>query len=187
MWPRSRMLFAVRQPISRRCRSSSSTSHGCCGTKRFASSHLTSAAPSAPSSFAEPLRRKSRTSRRGVRREKRRGSGVVTGDLLVGEVRDRAVIIFDDLISTGTTLQRAASRCREAGATRIFAAATHGLFMGRRRPCWPIRCSRVSPSPYGALLPPRSAGSPATLCTLLIQTRRRRNNDSSYGHVTRRL
>jgi len=49
----------------------------------------------------------------------------------VGEVRDRAVIIFDDLISTGTTLQRAASRCREAGVTRIFAAATHGLFMGK--------------------------------------------------------
>jgi len=41
------------------------------------------------------------------------------------------VIIFDDLISTGTTLQRAARRCREAGATRIFAAATHGLFMGK--------------------------------------------------------
>jgi ribose-phosphate pyrophosphokinase len=61
--------------------------------------------------------------------EKRRSGGVVTGDLLVGEVRDRAVILFDDLISTGTTLQRAARRCREAGATRIFAAATHGLFM----------------------------------------------------------
>ena len=63
--------------------------------------------------------------------EKRRSGGIVTGDLLVGEVGDRAVIIFDDLISTGTTLQRAARRCREAGATRIFAAATHGLFMGQ--------------------------------------------------------
>ena len=62
---------------------------------------------------------------------KRRAGGVVTGELLVGEVRDRAVIILDDLISTGCTLQRAARRCREAGATRIFAAATHGLFMGR--------------------------------------------------------
>jgi ribose-phosphate pyrophosphokinase len=61
--------------------------------------------------------------------EKRRSGGVVTGDLLVGEVRDRATILFDDLISTGTTLQRAAQRCREAGARRIFAAATHGLFM----------------------------------------------------------
>ena len=63
--------------------------------------------------------------------EKRRSGGVVTSDLLIGEVRDRAVIIFDDLISTGTTLQRAAQRCREAGATKIFAAATHGLFMGK--------------------------------------------------------
>jgi len=63
--------------------------------------------------------------------EKRRSGGVVTGDLLVGDVSDRAVIILDDMISTGTTLQRAARRCRDAGATRIFAAATHGLFMGQ--------------------------------------------------------
>ena len=62
--------------------------------------------------------------------EKRRSGGVVTGELLVGEVQDRAVIILDDLISSGTTLQRAARSCRQAGATRIFAAATHGLFMG---------------------------------------------------------
>jgi ribose-phosphate pyrophosphokinase len=62
--------------------------------------------------------------------EKRRSGGVVTGELLVGEVHDRAVIILDDLISSGTTLQRAARSCRKAGATRIFAAATHGLFMG---------------------------------------------------------
>jgi ribose-phosphate pyrophosphokinase len=63
--------------------------------------------------------------------EKQRSGGVVTGELLVGDVSDRAVIIFDDLISTGTTLQRAAQSCRQAGATRIFAAATHGLFMGQ--------------------------------------------------------
>ena len=63
--------------------------------------------------------------------EKRRAGEVVSGELLVGEVRDRAVIIFDDLISTGGTLQRAGRRCHEAGAVRIFAAATHGLFMGQ--------------------------------------------------------
>src|SRR5215469_7204683 len=63
--------------------------------------------------------------------EKRRSGGVVTGELLVGEVGDRAAIIFDDLISTGGTLRRAARKCRQAGATRIFAAATHGLFMGQ--------------------------------------------------------
>jgi len=63
--------------------------------------------------------------------EKRRALGVVSGQLLVGEVQDRAVIIFDDLISTGNTLLRAARSCRDAGATRIFAAATHGLFIGQ--------------------------------------------------------
>ena len=42
----------------------------------------------------------------------------------------RAAILFDDLISTGTTLRRAAAKCREAGASRVFAAATHGLFIG---------------------------------------------------------
>ena len=63
--------------------------------------------------------------------EKRRSGGIVTGELLVGEVRDRAVIIFDDLISSGITLQSAARSCRQAGATTIFAAATHGLFMGQ--------------------------------------------------------
>jgi ribose-phosphate pyrophosphokinase len=61
---------------------------------------------------------------------KQRAGGVVSGDLLVGDVRDRAVILFDDLISTGTTLSRAAIKCREAGASRVFAAATHGLFIG---------------------------------------------------------
>jgi ribose-phosphate pyrophosphokinase len=44
-------------------------------------------------------------------------------------VSGRAVILFDDLISTGTTLCRAAAKCREAGASRVFAAATHGLFI----------------------------------------------------------
>ena len=63
--------------------------------------------------------------------EKRRALGVVSGELLVGEVEGRAAILFDDLISTGGTLQRAAKRCRESGASRIFAAATHGLFMQR--------------------------------------------------------
>jgi ribose-phosphate pyrophosphokinase len=62
--------------------------------------------------------------------EKQRAGGVVTGELFVGDVRDRAVILFDDMISTGTTLCRAAAKCREAGANRVLAAATHGLFIG---------------------------------------------------------
>jgi ribose-phosphate pyrophosphokinase len=63
--------------------------------------------------------------------DKRRSGGVVSGDALVGDVRGRAVIILDALISTGTTIQRAARACREAGASRVYAAATHGLFHER--------------------------------------------------------
>jgi ribose-phosphate pyrophosphokinase len=62
--------------------------------------------------------------------DKRRAGGVVSGDLFVGDVKDRAAILFDDLISTGTTLCRAAAKCREAGARQVYAAATHGLFIG---------------------------------------------------------
>lgn len=61
--------------------------------------------------------------------EKHRSAGVVTGNLLAGEVRGATAIIVDDLISTGGTLRRAAHACREAGARRIYAAAAHGLFM----------------------------------------------------------
>ncbi|MBS0522561.1 MAG: ribose-phosphate pyrophosphokinase [Proteobacteria bacterium] len=62
--------------------------------------------------------------------EKTRSGGVVAGDLLAGEVRDAIAIVVDDLISTGGTLLRAANACRAAGATKVFAAAAHGLFVG---------------------------------------------------------
>lgn len=62
--------------------------------------------------------------------EKSRSAGVVRGEVLAGDVRGRTAVIIDDLISTGGTLVRAARACHAAGATRIFAAAAHGLFMG---------------------------------------------------------
>jgi ribose-phosphate pyrophosphokinase len=65
--------------------------------------------------------------------DKQRAGGVVTGDLFVGDVGARTVILYGDLISTGTTLRRAAAKCREAGAARVFAAATHGLFIGNAK------------------------------------------------------
>jgi ribose-phosphate pyrophosphokinase len=62
--------------------------------------------------------------------EKFRSAGVVSGELLAGDVRGATAVIIDDLISTGGTLARAAAACRAAGATRVLAAATHGLFVG---------------------------------------------------------
>lgn len=60
--------------------------------------------------------------------EKYRSAGVVSGNMLVGDVRDRTAILIDDLISTGTTLARAAAACRDGGAAGVMALATHGLF-----------------------------------------------------------
>lgn len=62
--------------------------------------------------------------------EKYRSEGIVTGDLLVGDVKGKDAIVIDDLISTGTTIARAARACVEQGAARVIAAATHGLFTG---------------------------------------------------------
>lgn len=62
--------------------------------------------------------------------EKYRSGGIVTGGTLVGAVDGRTAVILDDLVSTGTTLLRAAKACRAAGARHVFGAATHGLFTG---------------------------------------------------------
>jgi ribose-phosphate pyrophosphokinase len=60
--------------------------------------------------------------------EKHRSGGVVTGDLFAGDVAGATALVIDDLISTGGTLRRAALAARKAGATRVIALATHGLF-----------------------------------------------------------
>jgi ribose-phosphate pyrophosphokinase len=62
--------------------------------------------------------------------DKGRGKGTLRGGRLVGDVGGRQAIILDDLISTGGTLAHAARACRDAGATGVWAAATHGLFTG---------------------------------------------------------
>ena len=61
--------------------------------------------------------------------EKHRSAGVVSGELFVGDVTGATALIVDDLISTGNTLLRAARSARKAGARRVIALVTHGLFM----------------------------------------------------------
>jgi len=65
--------------------------------------------------------------------EKYRSAGVVSGHAVVGDVSGKAAIIIDDLISSGTTLVRAAEACRARGATSVYAAATHGVFSAKAR------------------------------------------------------
>ena len=49
---------------------------------------------------------------------------------VVGDVAGKAAILVDDMIDTAGTLIEAARVVREAGATRVYAAATHGVFSG---------------------------------------------------------
>jgi len=76
--------------------------------------------------FREALERRLKRPVARAFMEKQRSAGVVSGERLVGDVAGRVVIIIDDLISSGTTLARAAAACKSA--RRIYAAASHGLF-----------------------------------------------------------
>ena len=59
--------------------------------------------------------------------EKRRSGGKVSGDLFAGDVEGQAVFLLDDMIESGGTMLRAAEACRNRGAKKVHAVATHGL------------------------------------------------------------
>jgi ribose-phosphate pyrophosphokinase len=62
---------------------------------------------------------------------KRRLSGteVKTGDL-IGSVEGKSVLMFDDMISTGGTVVKAAEAVMEHGAKQVIVAATHAVMAG---------------------------------------------------------
>jgi len=47
---------------------------------------------------------------------------------LIGDVKGKVAIISDDMIDSAGTLCNAAQAVTDAGAERVFACATHGLF-----------------------------------------------------------
>ncbi|MFH1131726.1 MAG: ribose-phosphate pyrophosphokinase, partial [Pseudomonadota bacterium] len=49
---------------------------------------------------------------------------------IIGEVKGKDAIIFDDMIDTAGTLSQAAEAVRAKGAKRVFATATHPIFSG---------------------------------------------------------
>jgi ribose-phosphate pyrophosphokinase len=66
--------------------------------------------------------------------EKRRAAGIVSGETLTGEVSGADVIVFDDMIASGTTIMRATQAARRAGARRVDAVATHAAFQPAAAP-----------------------------------------------------
>jgi ribose-phosphate pyrophosphokinase len=61
------------------------------------------------------------------RREKANVSEVMH---IIGDVAGRDCIILDDMIDTAGTLCNAAKALKQAGASRVYAAATHGVLSG---------------------------------------------------------
>jgi ribose-phosphate pyrophosphokinase len=64
--------------------------------------------------------------------DKRRmsGSEIKTVNLIGGPLDGKTCIIFDDMISTGSSVVGAAKIAMEFGAKAVYACATHGVFCG---------------------------------------------------------
>jgi len=63
--------------------------------------------------------------------EKMRSKDVVSGEMVLGDVNGKSVIIIDDMICSGTTIARAAVSCKNLGAVSVYAVATHGAFSSK--------------------------------------------------------
>lgn len=59
------------------------------------------------------------------------------------DVEGKIVAIVDDIIATGGTVIKAAEQLKLQGATKVFAACTHGLFTGGSLPKLQAACERV--------------------------------------------
>jgi ribose-phosphate pyrophosphokinase len=63
-----------------------------------------------------------------INKKRLSGSQIITDRKIIGDVRDKTVLLFDDMISTGNTVCEAAKLVINEGAKKVIAAATHGLF-----------------------------------------------------------
>lgn len=57
-------------------------------------------------------------------------TGKVTSERIVGAVRGKNVLVFDDIISTAGTMRAAIDLAEKDGAKAFYLAATHGEFVG---------------------------------------------------------
>jgi ribose-phosphate pyrophosphokinase len=78
--------------------------------------------------FKQRLARRLNTELTSAFISKQRSAGTVAGSSICGTVTDRTVIIYDDMICSGTTISRALAGCTENRAAHVYAAATHGAF-----------------------------------------------------------
>lgn len=62
--------------------------------------------------------------------KERKKANEVAGMVLVGEVKEKIAILIDDMADTCGTICLAAEKLMQAGATKIYAILTHGIFSG---------------------------------------------------------
>ncbi|GFT90657.1 ribose-phosphate pyrophosphokinase 1 [Nephila pilipes] len=62
--------------------------------------------------------------------KERKKANEVSSMVLVGDVKDRIAILVDDMADTCGTICHAADRLLEAGAQKVYAILTHGIFSG---------------------------------------------------------
>merc|ERR1711973_867449 len=62
--------------------------------------------------------------------KERKKANEVHSMVLVGDVRDKVAILVDDMADTCGTICQAAEKLLEAGATKIYAILSHGIFSG---------------------------------------------------------
>ncbi len=78
--------------------------------------------------------------------DKRRKSGTeVVVKNIIGEVKDRTVLMVDDMISTAGTMCEAAKLVMEHGARDVVAACTHPVFVG-------LAMERLAESPISRII-----------------------------------
>ncbi|MCW4009521.1 MAG: ribose-phosphate pyrophosphokinase [Candidatus Bathyarchaeota archaeon] len=65
-----------------------------------------------------------------LEKQRDRYTGQTTQSASHLDVQGKSVIIFDDIISTGGTIVGAAKILRDQGATHVYTACVHGLFIG---------------------------------------------------------
>lgn len=66
--------------------------------------------------------------------KERKKANEVASMVLVGDVRDRTAILVDDMADTCGTIVHAAAKLTEAGACKVYAILTHGIFSGPALP-----------------------------------------------------
>ncbi len=77
---------------------------------------------------------------------KRRVSGSeVRTDAIIGNVKNKTVLMYDDMITTGGTIVEAARLVLEKGASSVIAAATHPVMVG-------LAMERLSGSPITSVV-----------------------------------